>query len=92
MPTGSAPRAPSRRSANGAGAAEGALLALRRAAFTGALEKPVQGEAACMSQGEAEAEKEAFWRGHAKVWVGRGRREGGRSYYCITRLCTLYKM
>lgn len=45
---------------------EEALLALRRAALTGALEKtpPLAGSA---TAGEVEALKEEFWRGHVKV-------------------------
>lgn len=49
----------------GKGAAAEAVLALRRAAFTGALEKPPPGSST--PAGEAEAQKETFWRGHAKV-------------------------
>lgn len=66
MPTGSAPRAPSSGTEGGEGSVEGALLALRRAAFTGALEKPCR-SGVSMSLEEAEAGKEAFWRGHKKV-------------------------
>lgn len=55
----------------GSAAAEDALLALRRAALTGALEKtPPPGST--VTAGQAEALKEEFWRGHVKV-----RDEGG---------------
>lgn len=50
----------------GKGASAEAVLALRRAAFTGALEKPPPGSST--PAGEAEAQKETFWRGHAKVF------------------------
>lgn len=51
---------------------EEALLAVRRAALTGALEKtPPPGT--LLSAGQAEAQKEEFWRGHVKVgWCGFG--------------------
>ncbi|CAN0101084.1 unnamed protein product, partial [Ectocarpus sp. 8 AP-2014] len=49
----------------GGGAMEEALLALRRAALTGALEKPPP-PGALLSAGQAEAQKEEFWRGHVK--------------------------
>ena len=53
--------------------AEEALLALRRAALTGALEKtPSPGST--VTAGQAEAQKEEFWRGHVKV-----RNEGRRN-------------
>lgn len=57
----------------GGTAAEEALLALRRAALTGALEKtPPPGST--VTAGQAEAQKEEFWRGHVKV-----RNEGRRN-------------
>lgn len=52
------------------GDADRALLALRRAAFTGALEKPPVG-GPNITPGEVEAQKETFWRGHAKVRMTR---------------------
>lgn len=45
--------------------AAGALMVLRRAAFTGALDKLPVGEN--ITQGEIEAQKETFWKGHVKV-------------------------
>lgn len=65
MSSGTAPSAPAGGRGVGGGPG-GALLALRRAAFTGALEKPSK-VGVSMSVGEAEAEKDTFWRGHAKV-------------------------
>lgn len=47
---------------------EAALLTLRRAAFTAALEKPSSGDCSAQAQqGGLEASKDAFWREHAKV-------------------------
>lgn len=47
-------------------ATEEALLALRRAALTGALEKTLP-PGSTVTAGQAEAQKEEFWRGHVKV-------------------------